>query len=297
MRGEITKIIGEAAGSFGVAIKHVESGQEVIINGEKQFEMASVFKLPVLVALLTNAAPRAVSLDTRMEIRQNDRVPGSGIIKELDEGLAMTIRDLATLMIIVSDNTAADMVLHMIGKENVNRKMKELGLENIVVRQSCWELLTGYVGVEPAPYTPEKYEKVHQLLKVDEDVNRKMENTRQGNRATVTDTNALLEKIVTRRIEVTASKQIIDILSRQQYRQRLPSLLPPATKTANKTGTIGTVVNDAGILFLPDHKGTLIITVFSEGNRTLAAGENVIAKIAKTAFDHYTGITGGQEYQ
>ncbi len=110
------------------------------------FPTASVFKVPVIVELYGQVEAGRLSLDDRLILKDSIKVPGSGILKELSEGLEVTVRDLSRLMMILSDNTATDMLVERVGKENVNARMRRLGLKNTVVVGDCRDLLFDLVG-------------------------------------------------------------------------------------------------------------------------------------------------------
>ena len=97
-----------SAGDWGVSVKHVERNEVAGINSDQEFQMASVFKIPVLVELFYQVSEGKISLDERVEWTNPERYFGSGVLVSLTPGLRPTIGDLATLMIIISDNAATD---------------------------------------------------------------------------------------------------------------------------------------------------------------------------------------------
>src|SRR4051794_34301562 len=111
MQEQIEGILQTVSGTFGVAIKHLQTGQEVAINGQRRFQLASVFKLPILATLFKEVEENHITLSDRVKLTKQERVPGSGVLKELDEGTDLSIKDLAVLMIIFSDNMATDKLL------------------------------------------------------------------------------------------------------------------------------------------------------------------------------------------
>src|SRR5207302_534131 len=94
-------------------------------------------------------------LEDRIILTSEMKAPGSGVLKELSAGTPLTVRDLATLMIIVSDNTATDILLGLVTKEAVNSRLRACGLERTTVAMSCRELLCDLVGLGGAPDTLE----------------------------------------------------------------------------------------------------------------------------------------------
>src|SRR5947207_4915248 len=124
LRGQIEKVIPRARGEVGVAIKHVESGTEVLVNADKTYPMASAYKLPILVELFYQQAAGTLSLDDRIEILPADVHPGGTIAQLLDApGLQLSMRNLINLMMRISDNSATDVLLTKLGAGSVTARM------------------------------------------------------------------------------------------------------------------------------------------------------------------------------
>ena len=97
---------------------------------------ASVFKLPVLVEVFRQAVAGVLDLDERVTLRAEDVVMGSGILRDFGPGLQPSLRDLAMMMIIVSDNGATNLLLDRVGgPQRVNATMRALGLDSILIRR------------------------------------------------------------------------------------------------------------------------------------------------------------------
>ena len=107
----IKKTIEGFNGTLGVAIKHFKTGESADINGDELFPTASVFKVPVIVELYRQVDEGVINMDEEVTLLEKDKVPGSGVLRELSEGLTTSIRDLTELMMILSDNTATDIVV------------------------------------------------------------------------------------------------------------------------------------------------------------------------------------------
>src|ERR671931_1834590 len=128
LRSQIERVIPRARGQVGVAIKHVESGTELMINADQMYPMASTYKVPILVELFYQRAVGKLSLSDRVEVNPLDVHPGGTIALLLDgPGLQMSIHNLINLMMRVSDNSAADILLGRLGIGNVTARMKEIG--------------------------------------------------------------------------------------------------------------------------------------------------------------------------
>ncbi|MED4784338.1 serine hydrolase [Brevibacillus choshinensis] len=288
----IQEALIDAPGVFGVAVTHLETGETAGNLDDQLFQLASAFKIPILVTLMRDVEEGKIRLDQRVPLKWDERVPGSGILQELDAGAALTVKDLATLMTIVSDNYATDLILNLVGLANVNAHMRELGLEEIHLHHTCWQLLNHCVGMEdlePSPAGFAEYERREETEDYEVLLDVSMP-TLDNNVATPADLNRLLVMIAKKEILTPASCDImLDIMRRQHYNSRLPYLLPPGTKVAHKTGTVNEVVNDAGIIYLPENKGAIAITVLSRGIKDKQAAELTIARVAKAIYDEAMG--------
>ena len=126
----------EFEGVMGISIKDLNSGDEFSVNSDERFMTASAIKIPVLIELLRKAKSGELDLNERVTISNDLKVGGSGVLKELGDGTeTMTIRDLATLMIIVSDNTATNIMIDIADMDDVNAVLEGLGLKVIRIRR------------------------------------------------------------------------------------------------------------------------------------------------------------------
>ncbi|MFI8712088.1 serine hydrolase [Brevibacillus brevis] len=290
----VENVLKEAPGIFGIAAMHLETGETTGHLDEELFQLASAFKIPIMVTMMREVEAGRIRLDQRVTLKWEDRVPGSGILQELDAGAALTVKDLATLMTIVSDNYATDQILELIGGiDKVNEHMQELGLSQIHLRHNCWELLNHCVGMnEPAP----SQAGFDEFMRREESGNYELLHdvsmpTRDNNVATPAELNRLLIMIARKEILTEASCELmLDIMRRQHYNSRLPYLLPEGTKVAHKTGTVNAVVNDAGIIYLPEEKGMIAITALSRGVTDKEAAELTIARVAKAIYEQAISV-------
>lgn len=286
LQQKLMDVVRDVSGTFGVSVKHLQTGEAASMNGDQLFQLASTFKIPILAALYRDVEAGKVSLDQMIKITEEDMVPGSGVLKELHLGTEVTVKDLALLMIIVSDNLATDRLLRLVGTDRVAAYMRELGLEQTHIHHSCWDLLSLSVGMEPEAYSQEAF---NRILAWQFDPNSiAFQADPRNNAATPHDMARLVEMIATNEIiSEAACDGMLDILCRQQFNSRLPYLLPAKTKVAHKTGTLGDVVNDVGIVYLPEDKGAFSIAVLSKDNPTMEEGERTIGRIARAAYDHF----------
>ena len=293
----------KTSGTWGVSIKHVERKEFVGVRADEKFQMASVFKVPVLVELFQQVKDGKVSLDERVEWRNPELYFGSGLLVTLEPGLRPTVRDLATLMITISDNAATDLLCAKLGVANITVRMRALGLAKTSVDGGTRELILQALGLRGEAYRNVTTATIRDVPwdRIADEVaqNRKRFLEECPNCTTPAEMTLLLEKIVTgQAADKDATDQMLRILSRQQFNQRLPRWVPG--RFDHKTGTLNApvwVVNDAGILYLPGGEH-VIISVFSRGaEQTLtplalkvavANAEERIGEIAKIVYEYYT---------
>jgi beta-lactamase class A len=301
----IAAALAQANGTFGVSVKHVEQGETVSIRGDERFQMASVFKIPVLVELFTQVQAGKVSLDERVEWTNPEHYFGSGILVTLSPGIKPTIRDLATLMIIVSDNAATDLLVGRLGPANVTARMQALGLTQTRVDGGTRDLILRAIGLSDPKYRDLTTASLGAIdwQAIAPEVRRSQEQFLKDcpNCATPDEMTRLVELIFTGKAAGPAqTTEMLTTLSRQQFNARLPRFLPLGTRVDHKTGTLNGpvwVVNDAGLIYLPN-KQHVIVSVFSRGGELdqdeaamklgINQAEERIGEIAKIVYDYYT---------
>ena len=248
----IKDAISRIQGTVGLSARHLESGREIQHNADDVFFTASTLKVPVLVELYRQVDRGRIDLNRRVELSGELRVPGSGILKEMAPGLDPTVHDLAMLMIIISDNTATDILYNLVGGNNLNNTMRELGLSRTRIPMTVRELLFSVVGLDPG--NPDHtYETCASRL-----FNQKYVPDGAGYDVDRSDVSSpgdmckLLESLYSGDLLSAASRNgAMDILKRQQLRTVIPHALPVGTDIAHKTGFYHGVRADVGIVFSP----------------------------------------------
>src|SRR5262249_34113961 len=116
------------SGVMAIAAKHLATGEAVLVDPDRTFPTASAFKVPGVVEVSRQAEAGRFRRPDRLRVRSADIAKGSGVLRDLAPELAPTVHDLATLMIIVSDNTATNMLIDLVGGvEPINQTMRDLG--------------------------------------------------------------------------------------------------------------------------------------------------------------------------
>jgi len=115
-------------GSVYVYAKNLKTGKAFSLNGDSRVKTASTIKLPILCTLESLIAQGKVRWDERLVLKPEDKVTGSGVLGSLADGTDLTVRNIATLMIIVSDNTATNLIIDRITADAVNDYLDSIGI-------------------------------------------------------------------------------------------------------------------------------------------------------------------------
>lgn len=251
LQSPIQKLIESSRAEFGVSIVHLESDNELHISGDAMFPLCSVLKIPVLCEAFRQMQDGAFTLEDRWELDYPVKNIGSGILTYLKDGLNPTVYDLLLLMIIISDNTATDMVIRRLGLHNIDALMKRLGLADIHIAMSIRDIFDELVGSEAADPARLLTDLGHYKEPVE--VNRSGRAYSLGpdnDVGTPRDLSRLLAMIYRGQVvSRSASDNMLHILLQQQLKARLPRFLPEGIPFAHKTGTLAGIRNDAGILY------------------------------------------------
>jgi len=255
--------------TWGIYVKSLETSEEIAIDADRQMETMSTIKIPLMVEVLEQIKAGKFALTDRYTFVQADSQPGTGTIQRLDPGAVMTVKDLITMMIIVSDNTATEVLYRMVGgPEAVNRRMDALGLKNTRAMNvpSRW-----FPSLRSAPTTEQFYRegKYPFGLTTPREMGRLLEMMERG---TLVDKNA--------------SELMLRIMRGQLYRTRIPRYVSGYT-IPHKTGDfLPFVGDDVGMLEAPGR--TIVISVFT-GNHfgSGEALENAIGLVAKEVADYF----------
>ena len=298
LKKQIKEVIRGVEGEVGVAAKHLESGQELYINGEVYFPMASVFKVPILVEVLAQAKEGKFTLDDEISIQKSDQHLGSGMLSDLDApGIKLSVRNLINLMMMISDNSATDILLTKVGAANVNNRIRGFGIKEVTVNRTCQQLIMDFIGLDYEKYKGLSLDEFSEVYKkereenpeVFEEASKKFSQILKD-QSTPRAMNRLLEIIYNKEIlDEESCDFILSIMLRCQTGEgRIKGDLPSGTKVAHKTGTIGGTVNNSGIIYLPDHLGHVALTIFTK-DMTLKTSEveDIIAQIARFVYDYF----------
>lgn len=273
-------------GVVGVAATHMRTGAHVGHREDDLFPLASVIKLPVLVTLYEDVRAGAADLRERVTYRAERKVPGSGVLQDLDDGATVTLRDLAVLMMGVSDNTAAEMLTERLGKPRVEAAMQRYGLSTIRMPLGVRALLYELVDLDWS--VPGQYDEASARLRVSAGSGGRAVIPERTDRGSPRELCRLIELVATHAILDAAScVAILDILRRNKSDSRIPALLPKGTVVAHKTGTIRGVRNDVGLVEAPG--GPYAIAILTRGVESDIRTDVRIAEISLAVYEAFAG--------
>ena len=276
-----------------------ETGREVVLNRGEPFPMASTYKVPIAVQLLTRVDSGAFRLDSMITIRPSDLHPGSGTLTQLfnDPGVSLSIRNLLELMLLISDNSATDIMLRTAGGGAlVNARLRALDVSGISVDRPTVNLIADAVGVKNLPpeneLTPQSFGALARAVSSDaQKVAAEAFYRDRRDTSTPEGMARLLETIWRGRALSKANTDLLlDIMRRcETGPNRIKGLLTPDIVVRHKTGTLGIgVANDVGIIELPNNAGHIALAVFvKESTRPAEQQERAIAQIARAAYDYF----------
>ncbi len=251
-----------AGAVIGFSVLHLETGKTASSRGGETFQMASVFKVPVAIATLDAYERGDLRLDQEVEIHESDRMEVGPIYDEWKPGMRVTVARMLDVMLVSSDNTAADVLIGLLGGPAAVGKAL-VGLKVTGVRISLDEKGMGAAAKkDPAA----------------------LEGGAQNGTSPDAMAALLARLFKGELLSRPSTDRILDAMRRcATSDRRLRAGLPKGTAVYDKTGTSRTCSNDAGIVTLPD--GThLVIAVFTRGGKDAAAREAAIASVARAAW-------------
>lgn len=302
MEQEVARLSALTGGMLGVTAIHVETGKRFSQNGGVPFPMASSYKIPIAIQLLTRVDSGTLSLNQLIEVAQSDRHPGSGMIADrfdfpgsVTPGIALSVRSLLELMMLISDNSATDICLRMAGGPGaVNACMSRWGVQGIRVDRPTSFLISDWLGltIDPRqPWSPQLFDSLARPLTPEsQKASSRRFDVDLKDTSTPDAMGDLLLKLYSHsKLKPESSQLLLDIMRRcETGLTRLKGALPPNTEVMHKTGTIGMTANDVGIVTLPGNAGHVVIAVFTKSSeKPIGERERAIAEVTRLLHDYY----------
>jgi beta-lactamase class A len=169
LRRTLDAIANAHHGVLGYSVLNLDTGERVSLRGDETFSTASLIKVPILVTLYDLVDKKQLSLDDPLTVLKIDQVPGSGVLQFMHPGMSLSVRDAAALMIILSDNTATNLLLDRVAIRRVWQKMEALGLPRTKVHSKTFLRMTSVAMDSSVKYglgvsTPNEMAHLFELL-------------------------------------------------------------------------------------------------------------------------------------
>jgi len=269
LEANVQRITKSVNATWGIYIKCLETGEEIAIDADRQMDTMSVIKIPLMAEAFRQIGEGKFALTDRVTLTDAAKRPGTGIIRSLDPGVQLTIKDLLTLMIIVSDNTATDLIYDKVGgPEAVTKLMDTWGLKSIHAdaNADAWFKALRAAGSAEAFHREAK----HPFgLSSPRDMGRLLEKIEKGEA-----------------VSKSASDQMLRIMRGQVYTSRLPRYVS-GFAIPHKTGDfLPYIGNDVGILESANRK--VVMSIFTANH--FGAGvalEDAIGRIAELVANYF----------
>ncbi|HYV03281.1 MAG TPA: serine hydrolase [Blastocatellia bacterium] len=263
LQANIERITRSVNAKWGIYIKCVETGEEIAINADETMDTMSVIKIPLMAEVFRQIEAGKFALTDRVTLKESEKRPGTGVIRSLDAGASLTIKDLITLMIIVSDNTATDMLFEKVGGvELVNKLMQSYGLSTIKATAPS-DVWFKALRAEPDLWKFHTEGKTPYGLSSPRDMGKLLEKIHKGEA-----------------VSKQASEQMLQIMRGQVYSSRLPKYVT-GFRVPHKTGDfLPYIGNDVGILESANRH--IVISVFTARHNGIGPNlEDAIGRIAE----------------
>ncbi len=272
LRAAIERIVAGKDAVVGVSIMSGDGRDTLSFHGDRRFPLQSVFKFHIAAAVLQLIDQGRFALTDSIELRGAQLLPGlwSPLREEHPDGGRFTIATLIRYSVAMSDNAACDALLRLTGgPAEVERFIKKTGIADIAIAINEEEMQKNWEQMFRNWTTPKAATDVLKVF---------YENT-----------NKLLSK--------ESYEFLLNVMRETETGQkRLKGQLPKGTAVLHKTGSSGTnsagmteAVNDIGIVVLPDDRYFYISVFVSRSKENSETNEQIIAEIAKAAYDHFTG--------
>ena len=259
-------------GTMGIYINDLQ-GNVIAINADEKFETASTVKVYILAALFDAIEKGKASLSDMLEYKKEHEIDGSGVMNSLEIGTVLSVKNIATLMIIVSDNIATNILIDYLGVDNINACIQALGCKDTVLHN---------------PIDFEKYDKLG--TSTPRDYASMWERMAQGTL-----------------ISPEASAQMLAICKQQHYNSMLTKSIPAyyldpdnfddgeIIYVASKSGSMNACRNDGGIISTPYGKYVIVLfnKEFSDAMYYPEHPATVFgSKVSRLVFDQYLALEG-----
>ncbi len=293
LRGNIERIARGVNADWGIYIQSLDTGEQLAIHANRPMETMSDIKLALLVTAFRQIDAGKLRLDQPVTLRASDKRFGTGVLRTLHDGLNLTLRDVLTLMVIQSDNTATDMAYRLVGGPSVvTRTMRSMGFRHITTDRTAFEWFRSLAAAGDPAYATispgQLFVRGYPAITTDELDRFDAEDKTPFGLASPRDMGRLLVEIARGKAASPAScREMLRILRMQQMNTRIPKYITGAA-IGHKTGDFPPyIANDAAIVQSPD--ANFVIVVFDDRYHGIYPRlEDAVARIAQQAWLYFS---------
>lgn len=253
--GQLRAIAEAHHGRVTLFARNLKTGETASVAPDELVQTASVIKLGILLDAAEQIRAGKASLDEKLVLTKENQVPGSGVLNVFDTPLTLTLKDVLTLMVVVSDNTATNVAIDRLGLAHIDETLREAGLKDTYLYKKVFKPATG-----PMPADQPKF---------------------GLGKTTAREMEAVMERLATCHLSLDKSGPlpgdgklcgaILHMLRSQQDRDSLPRYLEAldtsehGSAIGNKTGALDAVRNDVALISTKN--GPVVIAAFTQENQ------------------------------
>ncbi|WP_083961609.1 serine hydrolase [Salinimicrobium terrae] len=260
---KLQEIFQSSPAITGLVAVDLTSGEKISWNPDVQFPQASSIKIPILIEVFKQASEGKYSLSDRLPVNSTNLVGGTGILKNLDDPAPLSIKNLGILMIALSDNSATNSLIDLVGIPKVNKTLQSLGMKQTLLQREMMNSTASARGEENLA-TPAEAAKILQLLYKGEFIN------------------------------PNVSKEIVDILKMTDREDsRLAAGIAENVDIAFKPGFINGVSVEWAIVNLQQRPYAVAIM---ESHKVSGEAEEVMEDVSKILYNYFWRMGNASEY-
>ncbi|WP_373520852.1 serine hydrolase [Aquiflexum sp.] len=267
LRIKLESLLATEKGDFAIAFKDLQKPERnIFINEHENFHAASTMKIPVMLEIFKQVKEGKYKLSDSLLVKNEFKsiVDGSTYSMDISRdsgeqlyeqiGSYRSIEDLVGDMIIYSSNLATNIVIELVGADNVNSTLRGMGAKNIKVLRGVEDIKAFDAGL--------------------------------SNTTTAYDLMLILEAIARgEAVNTISSKRMVNILLKQKHRDMIPALLPEHVKIANKTGWINGVHHDSAIVYLPGGR-KYVLVILSKNLENMDTATNMLSRASLLIYNY-----------
>lgn len=252
---DLQKIIDSSPSLTGLMAVDLTNGESISINADLIFTQASAIKIPILMEVYKQAHEKKFELSDIRPLSASNTVAGSGILNAMVDPVHLSIRNFCMLMIGLSDNSATNTLIELVGMKNVSNTMQSLGFVNTRLQRKMIDQQASLRNEENVS-TPAEAVRIMKLL-------------HEG-----------------KFIDKATSEDVLSILKKNPIENsKIASGVPANVKLAFKTGGMGGVSTEWAIVYLQNRPYAIAIM---ENYKTAASPSNIFSLLSKRVFDHFS---------